>query len=128
MHQVSVHNYIYVAAPWECRESARVAAQKLVEAGCAITHDWWNHEGGYKSTTPLQHAQADVHGVLACDTLFYLNIEPSEGKMFEAGIAYYANKSLIAVGSPSHMFHHLGEWMWFSNIDAAVEFIRESNR
>lgn len=123
---------IYVAAPWTCKEDAKRYAEALEAAGHTITKKWWEHREvpGYllasltvSNRIELEtQAQEDVKGVLDAEAFVLLNLEKSEGKAFESGVAvlvgclraqgHYSAGPLqfILVGGKSNLFHYLGLW------------------
>lgn len=119
---------VYVAAPWVRRQEAADVAAELARRGCTILHDWWNHEAGDHDYAELQRLAAlDRDAVLRCDLFVLLNLEKSEGKAVETGLAIGRFKEsgrplLIGVGPRySNIFQYLGDWLWF---DSVQEFLR----
>ena len=112
---------IYLAAPWVRREEAKAAAAQAVEAGHTITHDWWNHEAGNEDTDELERlGRLDYDAVRTCEAFIVLNLEKSEGKSVEQGIALYGHLDgpagpyyLIGVGPRgTNIFQNLACWLW----------------
>lgn len=108
---------IYIAGPWLRRLEVRRAAQQLEAAGHTITSRWlYKHEGapgdfaGLWSPDDyiLEQAIDDVNDVLTADVFVMLNLEKSEGKAFEMGVAYMAGIPIICVGERFNIFCTLG--------------------
>jgi hypothetical protein len=79
-----------------------------------------------------REAQADWADVLDSDVLLLLNLEKSEGKAVEQGIALQAGIPIIAVGDTySNVFQHLenledphrkgGHYTWVPTLSKAME-------
>lgn len=126
---------IYVAAPWVRREEAQRVAEQLQSRGYRITHDWWAHEAGDEDTTELARlARLDLLATLNCDLFILLNLEKSEGKAVESGLAlsrffssalYVRNQpQMFGVGTRgSNIFQHLPQWRWFDDVDALLAYL-----
>src|ERR1700681_2522273 len=58
-----------------------------------------------------------------------LNLESSEGKAVEQGIALGAGIPIVGVGVPgSNVFQHLPEYTWVADLDALVEYLTNARR
>jgi len=107
---------VYVAAPWVRKSDAIAAGQQLEKNGFEVTSRWFHHEGNPSdptgSTSPLEsiqdQARQDIDDVLRADVLVVLNLEKSEGKAVETGLAIGASIPVISVGSRSNIFQTLG--------------------
>lgn len=113
---------VYVAAPWAHRIEACAAADQLTAAGHVVTSRWLR--GHADTTDPArlrQEAENDWDDVNACQILVLLNMEKSEGKAVEQGIALANNKRIIAVGEPSNVFHHLFQYEWVPTLQDAIK-------
>jgi hypothetical protein len=81
-------------APWKHRQAACAAADQIAAAGHIITSRWLR--GHDDTTDPVrlrQEAEHDWDDVHIADVAVLLNIEPSEGKAVEQGIALANNKA-----------------------------------
>lgn len=122
---------IYLAAPWDLRNTAREWGQRLEEAGHVITHKWWDHESsmtGYEEDAkePFKKmAEMDVEAVMSCDHLILWNAQArgyeTSGKAVETGIAIATRKPISMVGGWSNVFHFLPSVKWFDSIEAVME-------
>lgn len=111
---------IYIAAPWVRRPEAIAIGQQFIDAGHELTSRWFYHEtspGGDPndptgSTSPVMaiigQAVEDIADVRRADVLVVLNLEKSEGKAVETGIAIAAKIPVISVGRRSNIFQALG--------------------
>lgn len=108
---------IYLAGPWARREAVRDAAKQLETAGHEITSRWLHaHAGPPNDAAGLTHSDEhirnealdDVADVLRADVFVILNLEKSEGKAFEMGVAYMASKPIICVGQRFNIFCTFG--------------------
>jgi len=119
---------VYVAAPWTRRVVAKEVATMLTQTGYQIAHDWWAHEAGDEDHTQLKHlAQLDYFAVLNCDLFILLNLEKSEGKAVESGLALsrVPRPRMIGVGSRySNIFHNLDAWEWVDKLNQLKTFLR----
>ena len=94
---------VYVAAPWKRKQDA-------------ITSRWFEHPGdpndcaGLTESVDEVRAQAaeDIYDVLSAEALVVLNLQQSEGKAVETGIALMAQIPVISVGPRSNIFQTLG--------------------
>lgn len=123
---------IYVAAPWTHKADAKRFAETLEAAGHTITKKWWEHRevpGYLTADIPAserieleQQAKEDFEGVLTAEAFVLLNLEKSEGKAVETGMAitsagFLANGVTRAgvyrfflVGGKSNLFHYAPVW------------------
>jgi nucleoside 2-deoxyribosyltransferase len=99
---------VYVAAPWENRESANEWASTLEAQGFEITRKWWEHEAGDEEFDVLrEQAVADLDAVADADAVLVLQISRSEGKAAETGAAIAFGIPVIALlfDKPGNIFH-----------------------
>lgn len=123
---------IYVAAPWTRKAEAAAMGVALENAGHTITKKWWEHREvpGYLTTglhpdenqELIQQAMEDIQGVLNADALVLLNLEKSEGKAVETGVAVTSAlllsfghtergvSRMILLGGKTNLFHYLPTW------------------
>jgi nucleoside 2-deoxyribosyltransferase len=107
---------VYVAAPWVRKGEAIQAADRLRSEGIEVTSHWFEHEGDPADSTGLTlsnsdiriQARQDIKDVRDADFLVVLNLEKSEGKAVETGIALAAGIPVISVGKRSNIFQSLG--------------------
>jgi nucleoside 2-deoxyribosyltransferase len=120
---------IYIAAPWVRKADAIEVGHLLRERGHIVTSRWFDHEGdpsdstGVKSPIHEMRRQAleDIEDVRRSDLLLVLNLEKSEGKAVETGIALAAGVHVIAVGGRSNIFQALGTEV--ASLDDAFDHI-----
>ena len=102
-------------------------ATRLVNAGFIVTSRWLRDHGD-STDDPLvlrREAQHDWDDVKTADVLVVLNIQKSEGKATEQGLALAHGKKVIGVGKPgNNIFHHLPHYTW---VDDAVGVINLLN-
>lgn len=137
---------VYVAAPWTCKEDAKRYADALEAAGHTITKKWWEHREvpGYldpgisvPSRKELeQQAAEDVAGVLDAEAFVLLNLEKSEGKAVETGVAI-TSALLLAYGHTTkgvstfiivgehrtNLFHYVPLWESAETIEDVVALL-----
>lgn len=106
---------VYIAAPWVRREEAIEEGKKFEAAGHTVTSRWFYHEsagGDPKDPTgagaPIKRLQdqatEDIYDVLTSDALVVLNLERSEGKAVETGVAMASGVPVISVGKRGNIF------------------------
>ena len=124
---------LYIAAPWARRKDAAYSAQVAVALGHTITHDWWNRECGDEDTAELARlADLDFSGVIDADVFIVLNVEKSEGKAVEQGIALNQRRfnvqrrpRLIGVGPRgTNIFQYMPQWEWVETFNDALALLK----
>lgn len=108
---------IYIAAPWVRKAEAIAVGEQFKAAGHIVTSNWFHHEDtgalGDSAGNSITHeerkrqATVDLADVLSSDALVVLNLEKSEGKAVETGIALVAGLKVISVGPRSNIFQSL---------------------
>lgn len=122
----------YLAAPWTRRDVAAELSVRLEEAGFHATHRWWQYEAGDEDHARLADLAAlDLVGVTSCDDFIVLNLEKSEGKAVESGLALAGHlrfghpQRLIGVGPRgSNIFQHLRVWEWVERPKDLVRYLQ----
>ena len=100
--------HVYIAAPNELLEDARLVRTKLKHAGIVVTSRWLN---GLESLSD-RCATMDLADVDAADVLLLLNPLNWErsgtgGRHVELGYALARQKKILIVGVRSNVFHYL---------------------
>jgi hypothetical protein len=115
---------IYVAAPWKRKADARVAADTLELAGHVVTSRWIDYHGDTDDPEELaSEAINDMEDIDEADVFLLLNLEPSEGKAVETGIALVEGLEVIGVGQPSNVFHYLPDILWVDTLAEAIDVL-----
>lgn len=129
---------VYIAAPWVRRPEAIAIGEQFKAAGHELTCRWFYHvtDGDPMDSTGVTcnpdsirfQAMADIADVRAADALVVLNLQKSEGKAVETGIAIAAGKLVISVGPRSNIFQALGQEV--ATVEDALEYLRalQANR
>lgn len=106
--------HIYLAAPWTRKEEAKVVRDQLVAAGYIVTSRWLDFVAtpgdNYTHETMRREAENDIADISNSDVMVVLNLEKSEGKATEQGIALARGVPVIAVGPweiTRNVFQHL---------------------
>jgi nucleoside 2-deoxyribosyltransferase len=110
---------VYIAAPWVRRTEAIEVGKQFTAAGHEVTSRWFFHEvvGDPQDSSGLSsprqdsiraQAQEDINDVRRADALVVLNLQKSEGKAVETGIAISAGIPVISIGTRSNIFQSLG--------------------
>lgn len=124
---------VYVAAPWVRKADAVAAAKKLRERGFEVTSHWFEHEGDPNDNTGKsspdefirEQAKQDIYDVMIADALIVLNLEKSEGKAVETGIALAHGKQVFSVGPRSNIFQTLGHEM--NSVEEVMDYLLPRN-
>ena len=120
---------VYLAAPWVRKDDAKAARAQLQAAGIDVTSHWLEHEGSATdstgSTSPIAYIQEqavqDIKDVRRADYLVVLNLERSEGKAVETGVAIANGIPVISVGKRSNIFQTLG--LEVETLEQAINFL-----
>lgn len=122
---------IYIAAPWARREEAREARLYFELEGFDVTSRWLDVDE--LKCSPVKEAQNDIEDVLTSDAVVVLNLQKSEGKAFEQGLAFMANIPIYVIGDkeqPLHIFQRLlptdrhSGFLFFPDIYALITALR----
>lgn len=120
---------VYVAAPWVKRPEARVVADRLVAHGHTVVSRWLHLHGDTDDPRVLAiEAQNDVDDVRRADVLVLCNLEKSEGKSVETGIALASGLSVIVIGQRSNIFHYLPAVRVVESVDEALQALQQAER
>lgn len=119
---------IYLAAPWKYRAQAKVRASQLRDHGHQIVsrwHDEWAEkpDAAYDHPEQQTEAEKDVMDVKAAEVVLVLNLEKSEGKAVEQGIALARGIPIVVVGERTNVFHHLRQVRMVSDFDEALRWL-----
>jgi nucleoside 2-deoxyribosyltransferase len=106
---------VYIAAPWVRREDAKAFGEVITAAGFTVTSHWFHHQGDSTDSTGAamiqeevrRQAREDIFDVCSSDAVVVLNLEKSEGKAVETGIALNNGIPVISVGKRSNIFQSL---------------------
>lgn len=121
---------VYVAAPWVRKTDAINAGKVLETEGFEVTSRWFFHEGDPTDSTGIKcddgaiiaQALEDIEDVLSADVVLILQLEKSEGKAVETGIAIANDIPFIVVGDRSNIFQTLSEGL-FPTLEDAIGFL-----
>jgi len=112
---------VYIAAPWKRKLDAKLASHLLTAAGHVVTSRWIDYHGDTTDPEELAiEAVNDMEDLDAADVLLLLNLEKSEGKAVETGIALVEGLWILGVGQPSNVFHYLPEIQWVESMTEAI--------
>jgi nucleoside 2-deoxyribosyltransferase len=124
---------VYIAAPWLRRPEAIEAGERFKAAGHELTCRWFQHEtdGDPLDSTGLTcdpagivfQANEDIADVQDADVLVVLNLQMSEGKAVETGIAIATGIPVISVGARSNIFQSLGYEV--DTVDDALDLLEQ---
>jgi len=123
----------YIASPWSHKAEAADAQKKFEAAGLIVTSRWIQRESNltYEDLTKPEHEEElatqailDVEDVVASDVFVILNLDKSEGKATELGMAYSLGIPIILVGDRTrNIFYFLPGIFRADTVEQAVEGI-----
>ena len=122
---------IYLAAPWKHRLHAHTVAKQIRAAGHQIVsrwHDEWALRDDHETTDDEMRveAQKDIDDVRESQVMLVLNIELSEGKAVEQGIALALYKSIVVIGHKrTNVFQYLGRVVLVETVEAALALLEK---
>ena len=121
---------VYLAAPWKHRFVAELVAKQLRNAGNVVVsrwHDEWAHrdDSTVSDDQFRQEALYDYNDVLRSEIVMVLNIEKSEGKAVEQGIALAEGIPVLVVGDKTNVFHYLETFTFVKTVNEAVKYLGE---
>jgi hypothetical protein len=122
---------IYVAAPWVCKDAARFAQEACEAAGHTTTSRWIDYHSnatpGVRSDFQELQEQAlqDADDIFNADVFLILNLDKSEGKATELGLAYMWRKRILLVGKRTvNIFYHLPGIYQFDHVVSALASLK----
>lgn len=121
--------HIYIAGPWVMKAEVIQIAKQFEAAGFSITSRWFEHQGDPNDPTGKTYpdwyikkqAQADMQDILRADAVVVLNLQKSEGKAVETGIALSHDIPVISVGGRSNIFQTL--CVEVPTVEDAIEYL-----
>ena len=126
---------IYIASPWLNRTEAAAAQEKFEAAGFEVTAHWIHHHsdavmGDPKDDQELQQqAIEDVEDIIKSDVFVILNLDLSEGKATEFGMAYGLGIPVILVGERTrNIFYYLPAVFRAESVEEAILGIQEAEK
>lgn len=122
---------VYIAAPWKHKQTAALVRDQLFRAGIGSTSRWidFPSDGSvyeHADDVMTQEAQNNVDDLGASDVMLYLNIDRSEGKATELGIALMYGLPIYVIGGKrNNVFLHLPI---ITHVDSVEEFLSRIER
>jgi nucleoside 2-deoxyribosyltransferase len=127
---------IYLAGPWAQREAVQEARRQLMAAGINVNAQWLDVEmkDGAGDTAESQaaagydmsaEANRDLADINKSDAMVVLNLEKSEGKAVEQGIALEKGLPIIVVGKRTNVFQYLPKVTVVDNLYDAIGKVYE---
>lgn len=126
---------VYIAAPWINKADALVAKLQFETAGIEITSRWITRETSQEISDRynagecneaderhlIDEAINDVEDVVASDVFVILNLNKSEGKATEFGMAYSLGIPTILVGTRTrNIFYYLPNVFRADTVEQAI--------
>lgn len=118
---------IYVAGPWKHRTDAASAATYLTVFGHNVVSRW--HGLAWPDDTDdmdilRQEARNDWDDISQANVMVVLNIEKSEGKAVEQGLAMAKGIPIIVVGVERfNVFQYLPQFTFVQSLDTALSLM-----
>lgn len=125
---------VYLAAPFTHKKEAKEVRAKLEGIGMKVVAEWLDSPSTLTNddlTNPVyadefqQMAIQDVTGINSADCLVILNLEKSEGKATEMGLAYATGRPIIVVGERSrNVFYFLPGVIQCKTVEDCLELFQ----
>lgn len=120
---------IYLAGPWVRRAEVRIARNVFVQSGITVGSRWIDFDAGsvneYDPSVQAREALNDWEDLHEAEALVLLNLEKSEGKAVETGIALTRGIPVIVIGQRTNVFHHLPQVHIVETIGDAIARLHE---
>jgi len=116
---------VYIAAPYPCKEDARLVRTFLETHGINCTSQWIDEEDGEDSAERAQKDLDDVNEAHVFIALNFLEWEQrgTGGRHVEFGYAI-GTMPIILIGKRSNVFHHLPEIKVVEKIQDALVYLK----
>lgn len=126
---------VYIAAPWKHKERAKEVKAQVLAAGIEVSSRWIDFEADpaiiydYPEQVMEQEAEKDFEDILNSTHMLYLNLEKSEGKATELGMAIMCALPIYVVGGKqNNVFLHMSEEYGINHIDSVEDAIAAISR
>lgn len=132
---------VYLAAPWKHRQTAREVRDQLQEAGIIVQARWLDFETSTPTTKPANRAgtnyprelladeaMKDIEDIMGADAFVLLNLDISEGKACETGIALMLDVPIVSVGKGRNVFLSLPQVTQVSTVEDAIRHLYETHQ
>lgn len=126
---------IYLAGPWARRDEVRLVRDVFQEAGFTVNARWLDVQAHVNSTAygdsvddlvGLQReAVRDLEDVAKSAVMVVVNLEKSEGKAVEQGLALSRGMPIVVIGARTNLFQYLPH---VTVVDTPMEAIRYLER
>lgn len=120
---------IYCAGPWSHKAELKVVADRLRGEGFTVVsrwHDTTHSSNIYEAPTSIMadEAKKDLTDIGNADTLVYMNLDKSEGKATELGMAIIRCMGIHVVGGKqNNVFLHLPQVNHYDTLDQVIEVL-----
>lgn len=124
---IAYSHRVYVAGPWALKEKAKEVADYLRSHSLVVQSRWHDttHNSNIYEATPVimeEEALKDWEDVIHSSHLVYLNLQKSEGKATELGIALTRGLPIYVLGGRlNNVFLHLP---WINHIESIDEVVK----
>lgn len=115
---------VYLAAPWARKPSAIMAKRFLQFYGIDVVSTWTEQADTDDPVEMRRNAMSDRDELYRADVLVLLNLQKSDGKATEMGMALGLEKPVIVVGGrEGNIFYWLPEPRHVPHMGAAVDLL-----
>lgn len=113
---------LYIAAPWARKAEALKVRQQIRDAGISVGSSWMDDPDlPYEQASSQEDAERDIDELQHSDALLFLNLEMSEGKATELGMALMLGIPIFCIGGKArNVFLHLPS---ITHIGSVEEFL-----
>lgn len=119
---------VYLAGPWARRSEVRTAREILQRAGITVNSRWLDFDSDandeHNADVQRREAETDIQDIQAADILVVLNLEKSEGKAFEQGVAFMLGTPVVVVGAISTVFQQMAGFTQVDSLFDAIEHLK----
>ena len=126
---------VYLAGPWANRDEVRQAREQLQRAGIQVNAQWLDVEmkEGAGDTAESQaaagydmaaEAKRDLDDIDDSDMIVVMNLQKSEGKAVEQGLALERGMPVVVVGRRTNVFQYLPQVTVVETLEEAIPFVK----
>lgn len=121
---------LYLAAPWVCKQQAAEARTRLDAAGFLVSAPWIDqHEDTTDPAELRRQANSDIRHVRSAEAFVILNLDKSEGKATELGMALAFGIPIVLVGPRTiNIFYHTDAVHQVETLEEAIDALHTIER
>ena len=128
---------IYLAGPWARRDEVKEVRAQLQSAGFVVKSRWLDVDhvdskayGDATDDVPALQEEAlrDLEDIDDADIMVVSNLQLSEGKAVEQGIALATSMPIIVIGERLNVFQYLDHVTVVPDVESAIRALAEFER